>query len=573
MTGVSGSDDFDNVWARVIEILSNTSGTEWATPRLLSWLRQVRPKGLMGTIVVLSVPNAMAKEQIENHFSAVLEETLSQVLGYGVSIALSIERTATSEPSPEPAPEPTPEPPARGHQQELNLPTPIAESSTVLGTPGPTNPALKPNARFGEPIQAARIDFEKLTNAPHPPAAPPQDSFQKEEPEDRGNIAHFLDIDLVSPGEAASNAAPSEGTQAQTAAVEDPQAASDPDILRPQLNPQYTFEAFVAGSSNRYAYAAAVSVAEYPAATYNPLFIWGDSGLGKTHLLHAIGEYALRLRPHLRVRYVSTEEFTNEWINSLRDKNGESFKRKYRDLDILIVDDVQFLAGKEGTQEEFFHTFNALFQAGKQIVLSSDRPPKDLNTLEDRLRTRFEGGLITDIQIPDLETRMAILSLKAKKEGEDVPYDVLDYIASQNVPSVRELEGLLTRVCAIASLDGSPVTLELAQDALKGLVSNQPVEILPKTIVDATADFFDISLDELLGTTKARKVATARQVAMYLVRELTDLSLPKIGDQFGGRDHSTVLYATRKVAKEMQADRKLLDHIQELTNIIKERSI
>lgn len=338
------------------------------------------------------------------------------------------------------------------------------------------------------------------------------------------------------------------------------------------LNPKYTFENFVIGSSNRFPVAAAVAVSESLAQAYNPLFIWGGSGLGKTHLLHAIGNYAKVLQPGLRVKYVSSEEFTNDYINSVRDDRQEKFKRNYRNLDVLMVDDIQFLEGKEGTQEEFFHTFNALHQADKQIVLSSDRPPKELTTLTDRLRTRFKAGLITDIQPPDLETRMAILSKKAQSEGTVVDHDVLELIASRFDSSIRELEGALIRVTAYSSLINEPINLETAEIALRDIMpDNDQLEISADHIIEQAASHFDISVDALTGVGKTRAVAHARQIAMYLCRELTDLSLPRIGEHFGGKDHTTVMYAVKKINKEIAEKRDTYDQIQSLTSAIKKR--
>ncbi|MEL4164703.1 chromosomal replication initiator protein DnaA, partial [Corynebacterium bovis] len=335
------------------------------------------------------------------------------------------------------------------------------------------------------------------------------------------------------------------------------------------LNPKYTFETFVTGSSNQFANAACRAVAEQPARAYNPLFIWGESGLGKTHLLHAIGHYAQELYQGLRVRYVSSEELTNDYINSIRDENREAFKRRYRNLDMLIVDDIQFLQGKESTQEEFFHTFNALYQSNKQIVLSSDRPPWQLTTLEDRLRTRFEGGLITDVQTPELETRMAILSKKAQMEGNELPDDVLELIASRYENSIRELEGALVRVLAKGSLEGVPITREIAALALKDhMPEDSDVEITAQMIIEVVTGYFDLTVDELVGKGKTRKFTNARQIAMYLCRELTDLSLPKIGAAFGGRDHTTAMHAERKIRGTIKENRKTFDQVQELTQRI-----
>ncbi|MGW5573639.1 chromosomal replication initiator protein DnaA [Nocardia thailandica] len=346
-----------------------------------------------------------------------------------------------------------------------------------------------------------------------------------------------------------------------------PQASSSAS-----LNAKYTFETFVIGASNRFAHAAAVAIAEAPARAYNPLFVWGASGLGKTHLLHAAGHYAQRLFPGMRVKYVSTEEFTNDFINSLRDDRKVAFKRRYRETDILLVDDIQFIEGKEGIQEEFFHTFNTLHNANKQIVVSSDRPPKQLATLEERLRTRFEWGLITDVQPPELETRIAILRKKARMDRLDVPHDVLELIASRVERNIRELEGALIRVTAFASLNGQPLDLSLAEVVLRDLMPDTAtLEINAATIMAVTAEYFNTTLEELTGPGKARPLAQARQIAMYLCRELTDLSLPKIGQAFG-RDHTTVMYAEKKVRKEMTERRRVYDQVQELTARIKQRS-
>ncbi len=340
-----------------------------------------------------------------------------------------------------------------------------------------------------------------------------------------------------------------------------------------RLNPKYTFETFVIGSSNRFAHAAAVAVAEAPAKAYNPLFIYGDSGLGKTHLVHAIGHYAQRLFGGVRVRYVSSEEFTNDFINSLRDDKMQAFQRRHRDLDILLIDDIQFLERAERTQEEFFHTFNTLHNASKQIVITSDRPPKQLSTLEDRLRTRFEWGLITDVQAPDLETRIAILRKKAAQERLNAPPDVLEFIASKIQSNIRELEGALIRVTAFASLNRQGVDLSLAEIVLKDLIpaSGQP-EITAATIMATTAEYFSISIDDLCGSSRSRVLVTARQIAMYLCRELTDLSLPKIGQNFGGRDHTTVIHADRKIRSLMAERRSIFNQVTELTNRIRIRS-
>ena len=338
------------------------------------------------------------------------------------------------------------------------------------------------------------------------------------------------------------------------------------------LNRRYTFDTFVIGASNRFAHAATLAIAEAPARAYNPLFIWGESGLGKTHLLHAAGNYAQRLFPGMRVKYVSTEEFTNDFINSLRDDRKASFKRSYRDIDVLLVDDIQFIEGKEGIQEEFFHTFNTLHNANKQIVISSDRPPKQLATLEDRLRTRFEWGLITDVQPPELETRIAILRKKAQMDRLDVPDDVLELIASSIERNIRELEGALIRVTAFASLNKAAIDKSLAEIVLRDLIADaSTMQISAAAIMAATAEYFETTIEELRGPGKTRALAQSRQIAMYLCRELTDLSLPKIGQAFG-RDHTTVMYAEKKIRAEMAQRREVFDQVKELTTRIRQRA-
>ena len=337
-----------------------------------------------------------------------------------------------------------------------------------------------------------------------------------------------------------------------------------------RLNAKYTFDTFVIGSSNRFAHAAAVAVAEQPARAYNPLFIYGGSGLGKTHLLHAIGHYTRTLYKGTRVRYVSSEEFTNEFINSIRDDKAAAFQRRYRDVDVLLVDDIQFLSGKVQTQEEFFHTFNTLHNANKQIVVTSDLPPKQLPGFEDRMRSRFEWGLITDVQPPDLETRIAILRKKTIQERLVAPPEVLEYIASKISSNIRELEGALIRVTAFASLNRQPVDLAITEVVLKDLFpSNAGPEITAAQIMAAAATYFGVTVEELCGSSRSRVLVTARQIAMYLCRELTDLSLPKIGQAFGGRDHTTVMHADRKIRQLMAERRSLFNQVTDLTSRIK----
>lgn len=361
-------------------------------------------------------------------------------------------------------------------------------------------------------------------------------------------------------------------TTYKTNGVEDVIRRDEKPVGSDALNPRYIFETFVIGASNRFAHAAALAVSEAPAKAYNPLFIYGESGLGKTHLLHAIGAYAKELYPNVRVRYVSSEEFTNDFINSIRDDKSNSFQKRYRDLDILLVDDIQFLENKERTQEEFFHTFNTLYNANKQIVISSDRPPKQLVTLEDRLRSRFEWGLITDIQPPELETRIAILRKKAAAERLNAPDDVLEFIASKIFTNIRELEGALIRVTAFASLNRQPVDMALAEIVLKDLIpDDSATSITASTIMAQTAAYFSLTVEDLCGTSRSRVLVNARQIAMYLCRELTELSLPKIGQTFGGRDHTTVMHADRKIRELMAERRSIYNQVNELTSRIKQQ--
>jgi len=333
-----------------------------------------------------------------------------------------------------------------------------------------------------------------------------------------------------------------------------------------RLNPKYTFDNFVIGQSNRFAHAAAVAVAEAPAKAYNPLFIYGDSGLGKTHLLHAIGDYAMSLYSGIRVRYVSSEEFTNDFINSIANNRGSAFQARYRDVDILLIDDIQFLQGRAETQEAFFHTFNTLHDHDKQVVITSDVPPKHLTGFEDRMRSRFEWGLITDVQAPDLETRIAILRKKAQSERLHIPDEVLEYIATVVSSNIRELEGALIRVSAFASLNRSTLDMSLAQTVLRDIIDQDDANVIsPTDIITATAAYFKLTVDDLYGSSRSQAVATARQIAMYLCRERTSLSLPKIGQLFGNRDHTTVMYAYKKISDLMKERRSIYNQVSEIT--------
>jgi chromosomal replication initiator protein len=351
-------------------------------------------------------------------------------------------------------------------------------------------------------------------------------------------------------------------------------ASPDPGATRrsdSRLNPKYSFDNFVIGGSNRFAHAAAVAVAEAPAKAYNPLFIYGESGLGKTHLLHAIGHYAESLYPGIRVRYVSSEEFTNDFINSIANNRASFFQSRYREIDILLIDDIQFLQGKDSTQEAFFHTFNTLHDHNKQVVITSDLPPKHLTGFEDRMRSRFEWGLITDVQAPDLETRIAILRKKAQSEKLQIGNDILEYMATKVSSNIRELEGTLIRVTAFASLNKTAVDLSLVQTVLKDLITlDEDNVIAPVDIINHTADYFKLTVDDLYGSSRSQAVATARQIAMYLCREMTNLSLPKIGQLFGNRDHTTVMYANKKITELMKERRSIYNQVTELTSRIKQ---
>ncbi|MDR7330596.1 chromosomal replication initiator protein DnaA [Corynebacterium guangdongense] len=542
--------DLEKAWGEVVaELLAESNRATSAVPTFnhqqRAYLQLVRPAVMIDTYTVLSAPHEHAKEVIEKELGEYITAAISRRTGHPCVLAVTVE-------APQPEPEPTPTPPtAQPPARQYTPPTP------------PTAPPQRPQ-------QTSLMD-ESSWSLSHTPDAAARPTAAPRSP------AHPMDLDELAAQYASQQAAqqpewpeqaPDPEHHPQRLPREKP--AHDPN-RETSLNPRYTFENFVIGSSNRFANGAAVAVAENPARAYNPLFIWGGSGLGKTHLLHATGNYAKVLQPGLRVKYVSSEEFTNDYINSVRDDRQESFKRRYRNLDILMVDDIQFLQGKEGTQEEFFHTFNALQQADKQIILSSDRPPKQLTTLEDRLRTRFEGGLITDVQPPDLETRIAILEKKAAADGTHVDRPVLELIASRFESSIRELEGALIRVSAYSSLTREPITMEIAEVALRDILPDDTVEITAASIKEVASEYFDISMDALIGTTKTRSVAHARQLAMYLCRELTDLSLPKIGQEFGGKDHTTVMYADRKIRKEITENRDTYDEIQSLTQLIKNR--
>jgi chromosomal replication initiator protein len=590
--------DLGEVWARSLDELSDLN----IEPHQRAWLRLTRPLGLVENTALIATPNEFVKEQLETRLRALVTHALSRELGRSIQLAVTVDPAAAATPPRGPAAPPGTGPVPPGGDQPGQGDGPggsmVVPMPREAGPAGPEeNPGyLAPGNEQEQPGPAAQPDGigDQLPAAGGPlpgpvPGTAPGNGMQQ--PLAAGTAAPG---GAVQPGTAAAPAdvppAPLGGPAGGHLGTHSGghlgthsgglhhRPGDGPGLARPapaqaRLNPKYTFETFVIGSSNRFAHAAAVAVAEAPAKAYNPLFIYGDSGLGKTHLLHAIGHYTQSLYQGVRVRYVSSEEFTNDFINMIRDGKQDGFRRRYRDVDVLLVDDIQFLENKEGTQEEFFHTFNTLHNASKQIVISSDRAPKRLVTLEDRLRSRFEWGLLTDVQPPELETRIAILRKKAVQEGLNAPPEALEYIASRISTNIRELEGALIRVTAFASLNRQSVDLQLAEIVLKDLIPEaQGPEITAATIMGQTASYFGLSIDDLCGTSRSRVLVTARQIAMYLCRELTDLSLPKIGQQFGGRDHTTVMHAERKIRSLMAERRSIFNQVTELTNRIKQQA-
>ncbi|MGI8537039.1 MAG: chromosomal replication initiator protein DnaA, partial [Mycobacteriales bacterium] len=496
------------MWAQAVAGLA-----ESLSPQHLAWVGLTRPLGLVGDTALLAAPNEFAKDVLDSRLRPVLAQALSAAYGRDLQVAVTVQPAADDA-----ATEPT-------SNAMSAAPPHYLTSADERPLPGEGDHGAYSGA-FGRLGRWAGDD----------PAFDPFSGRARGEPERYDDEA--------------SRERPLDNVRRLPGLAELPRGRGPAESAR--LNPKYSFDTFVIGTSNRFSHAAAVAVAEAPAKAYNPLFVHGESGLGKTHLLHAIGHYAQHLFAAARVRYVSSEEFTNDFINSIRDGNAETFRRRYREVDILLVDDIQFLEHKEGTQEEFFHTFNTLHNANKQIVISSDRPPKQLSTLEDRLRTRFEWGLITDVQPPDLETRIAILRKKAAQDRLAATPDVLEFIASKISRNIRELEGALIRVTAFASLNRQLVDLSLAEVVLKDLIpADGGPEITGATIMAATAEYFGLTMEDLCGSSRSRMLVTARQIAMYLCRELTDLSLPKIGQTFGGRDHTTVMHADRKIRSLM----------------------
>jgi chromosomal replication initiator protein len=560
-TGVGDAEDLASHW----EAATNELADEIVSPQQRAYLRLTRLRALVEDTALLSVPDPYTREVIENKLRPAITDALSRRLERPIQVAVTV-RPTEDQPSVVPA----------AREGETGYHNPTAGAHPSVAEPALNEPPAAAYEPAGGYESGAGYEPRKFglgydggynSGTGWAPAggaqAPPRPrDLPGAGPPTPGHRQGGLGTGLSGGAGAGTGGFGTGRDERRPAGME---------TGGNRLNPKYTFETFVIGSSNRFAHAASVAVAESPAKAYNPLFIYGGSGLGKTHLLHAIGQYATQLGNARHVRYVSTEEFTNDFINSLRDDKTSAFQRRYRAVDILLIDDIQFLENRERTQEEFFHTFNTLHNANNQIVISSDRSPKQLSTLEDRLRTRFEWGLLADIQPPDLETRIAILQKKAAQERLYAPADVLEFIASRISNSIRELEGALIRVTAFANLTRSPVELSLAEDVLRDFIPDgSGPEITADQIMASTADYFGVSLEDLRGHSRSRVLVNARQVAMYLCRELTDLSLPRIGQAFGGRDHTTVMHADRKIRQQMAERRSLYNQIAELTNRIKQ---
>ena len=545
-------------WLSALEVLSSSGELGQGK---MSMIRMTHLIDVDGTLVLV-VGSAFAKDIVEQA-RAPISAAITQVWGRPMPMEVTVD--TSSEASRAPMPPVAPEP--------VNLttvaPAPASSPSPSV-PPQPSGPSTA-SAVSAAPAAPMVPTYGEQLAEPSPysaSAASPMPHAQASASSAPSTMSGSLPSRSGLPGTYSPG---STGPQNPTGLLT-PTAAHDVS----QLNPRYTFDTYVTGSSNRFAHATALAVAEAPARAYNPLFIYGGSGLGKTHLLHAIGHYAQTLNPGIRVKYVNSEVFVSDFIACVRDGNQddgrmEGFKRRYREVDILLVDDIQFLQGKESTLEEFFHTFNSLHSSGKQVVLTSDQPPKALGGLDERLRSRFEWGLLADVQPPDLETRIAILSRKGTAEGLDLPFDVLEYIASRITTNIRELEGALIRVTAFASLNKQPVDQTLAEMVLKDIISDpEGQEITTSLIMAQTADYFGITIDDLCSANRSRTMVSARHIAMYLCRELTDLSLPKIGREFGGRDHTTVMSADKKIRTLMAERRSTFNQVTELTSRIKQ---
>lgn len=581
-------DTANTKWLSALEVLSASGELGQGK---MSMIRMTHLIDVDGTLVLV-VGSAFAKDIVEQA-RAPISTAIAQVWGQSMPIEVTIDTSSESSARPtglQPAPPPgAPAAPAEAAGSPLvNLPVPpaLGQAPNQTGASPSTGPivggagGVTGTGGYGA---APMYTAQAPTYADYPGGGG-LGAYSPGTAGDRMPTGAPPAVPTVSP---TVPSAPSTSTSLPSASASSPSAGMaqglSAGLLSPtavdgasQLNPRYTFDTYVTGSSNRFAHATALAVAEAPARAYNPLFIYGGSGLGKTHLLHAIGHYARTLNPGIRVKYVNSEVFVSDFIACVRDGNQddgrmEGFKRRYREVDILLVDDIQFLQGKESTLEEFFHTFNSLHSSGKQVVLTSDQPPKALGGLDERLRSRFEWGLLADVQPPDLETRIAILSRKGTAEGLDLPLDVLEYIASRVTTNIRELEGALIRVTAFASLNKQPVDQTLAEMVLKDIISDpEGSEITIPLIMAQTADYFGITIDDLCSANRSRTIVTARHVAMYLCRELTDLSLPKIGREFGGRDHTTVMAADKKIRTLMAERRSTFNQVTELTSRIKQ---
>ncbi|WP_375424856.1 chromosomal replication initiator protein DnaA [uncultured Friedmanniella sp.] len=512
-----------------------------AAPELRRWLDSGKAVALHQDLLMVAVPNNFTRNQLEGRFRAVMESELAAFFGRTIQLAVIVDESLTS-------PSDLSAVGLSGEGRDGGIDEGIDGDRGGDFAAYEQRPGFDRQPGYGSPQPREEFGRENL----------PRDEFARAE--------EYPDTDFRQAE--GGGGLPPKGPGDQPGG--DPGRRREPDA---RLNAKYSFETFVIGSSNRFAHAAAIAVAENPGKSYNPLTIYGDSGLGKTHLLHALGHYVRNYFDRVRVRYVSTEELTNDFINAISQNKGADFRRRYRDIDVLLIDDIQFLEGKEQTQEEFFHTFNTLHNAQKQIVMTSDRPPKLLENLEPRLRSRFGWGLITDVQPPDLETRIAILRKKAAQERLTAGPDVLEFIASKIQTNIRELEGALIRVTAFASLNRQQVDMGLAEVVLKDLIpEGGEAQITTPMIMAQTAAYFSLTMDDLCGQSRTHVLVNARQIAMYLCRELTDLSLPKIGQQFGGRDHTTVMHADRKIRTLMAERRSVFNQVTELTNRIKQQA-
>ena len=579
--------DPEQIWTSVLTNLLND-------PSILNqqkgFLAGAMPKGMIGdSIYVLAAPSELHRKHLETDLREPITREIGNLVGHEVTLAIAVGAALTEPAAVTAGPEDCgPPPPARVAPSPQQAAAPAAVPPTAappvvdaldsladaaIGSAGAAAamsapPAESTVAPAGSAPAAAAREAEAAAPANPAPASAAGDLLGTEPDLGHGSAPQrWAATPPSAPG------APAPFSHTGTPAPHGPDGESSTSLL----NPKYTFDAFVVGASNRFAHAAAFAVAESPAKAYNPLFIYGDSGLGKTHLLHAIGHYSQQLYPAIRVRYVSSEEFVNDFINTVGSQTTSNtlrpaFQRRYREIDILMIDDIQFLQGKDATIEEFFHTFNALHNEDKQVVITADHPPKMLKGFEERLRSRFEWGLLTDVQPPDLETRFAILRNKAFTDRLDVPSEVLEYIASRVSSNIRELEGALIRVTAFANLNDQVIDVGLAETVLKDfIVQDDTPEITAADIMGQTAAYFSLSIEDLQSGSRSRTLTTARQIAMYLCRELTDLSLPKIGQEFGGRDHTTVMHANKKIKTQMAERRTLYTQVTELTNRIKQQ--